>query len=1039
VDTDAGAQRGASLAATEEAAPARTAPTSSAPRPAVVAARRRRIRLDWAVAAGLLLLSLAYYTPLTTSNRILYDFDVWVFFYPLRQYAADALRAGRFPLWNPDIFIGAPFFANAQTALLYPLNLPFLFMSVPAAYSVSLWLHTWLAGAFTYLLARTRLGLSVGAALVAALAFSLGGFMTGLAGHVNQAQAAAWLPLLAWLLLGAIAGRSLRLATLGGLALALQVLAGHSQEVYLTLVALGVIALLAPWATRYQPVGGRTPATGNTVQPAASGARFAVPHPLAEHAWALALYALMVAIGLGLTAVQLLPTAEVQREGIRGGGLPYGEAISFSLPPPLLLRALLPGFWETPFGEYVGYVGTIPLCLALVALAAARSRWAVLAGALAGLGLALAIGGYNPIYPLLYQIVPGLGLFRVPARWLFVYSFGAALLAGLGAEWAWRVGRARDWRHALQWPRIVAVALLTIAGFAALLAISPPFQARRFFLTWVALVLVALALTALAALGRRRVALGLLVVAVAGELVAASQTANFRSAIPPDAYRAARPVLAPLLADGDHHRLLSLARDDYLLGEIAANRFPYPNLPPQVIENYTVASKHDEVMTPNVPLEYDLSTVDGYDGGVLPLGRWVTLMRALVIEDEPRIDGLLRHRLHYLPDERWLDLFDVRWVLTSALLDATVDDVPFDRLATRRLAPGQRYALPTPPTPVAAVALLSSVDDTTLPDGALVGRLTVTGADGTTQRLDVRLGQQTDRAAPPGGATGNLPTAPPPDSRLRDVDYVARLPLAAGTTVTQLEFENLAPAGTWLVRAATLLPTAGEPRPLTLSTALEAVPHDDPSPVKLYRVRNAAGPARLVPETLIADDGQALSYLRGPSFAPGRVATVAPGPAARALAAPPAPPTGAPPTAAPPGAAPEAEPPGEGVRIVERAPERWTIETTAAADRLLLLTQAFFPGWDATVDGQPAPLVRADYMFQGVYVPAGSHRVELQYRPHSVIIGLLVSIAAALATVALLVPFGRRQATVTYQPPHLPDGARAPAGDEVSPPPTADC
>ena len=36
-----------------------------------------------------------------------------VFFYALRQYAVDALREGRFPLWNPDIFLGSPFFANA--------------------------------------------------------------------------------------------------------------------------------------------------------------------------------------------------------------------------------------------------------------------------------------------------------------------------------------------------------------------------------------------------------------------------------------------------------------------------------------------------------------------------------------------------------------------------------------------------------------------------------------------------------------------------------------------------------------------------------------------------------------------------------------------------------------------------------------------------------------------------------------------------------------------------------------------------------------
>ncbi|HLH22801.1 MAG TPA: YfhO family protein [Chloroflexota bacterium] len=954
----------------------------------------RRAWTNWAAVAGLLLFVLAFYTPLTTSSRILYDFDVWVFFYPLRQYAADALRQGRFPLWNPDVFLGSPFFANAQTALLYPFNVVYLFLPVPTAYTVSLWLHTWLAGAFTYLLARSRLGLSLAAALVAALAFSLGGFMVGLAGHVNQLQAAAWLPLLAWLLLGAIARRSVRLAALGALALAVQVLAGHSQEVYLTLVALGVVALVGGWRGKDR---------------------------LRALAWALGLYALLVALGLALTAVQLLPTAEVQREGIRGGGLPYAEAISFSLPPPLLLRSLLPGFWDNPFGEYVGYVGTIPLCLGVLALAAARGRWVALGAALAGLGLVLAIGGYNPLYPLLYQIVPGLGLFRVPARWLFVYSFGMALLAGLGAEWAWRAGRARAWWRTLSRRRLVAVALVVGAALAAILVISPPLGARRYYVAWIGLGLVALALTALALARRRRLALGLLVAAVAAELVAASLTVNFRSAIPPDAYRAARPVLAPLLADQDHHRLLSLARDDYLLGDIAAGQFRYPDLPPPVIENYTVASKHDEVMTPNVPLEYGLATVDGYDGGVLPLARWLGLARALIAEDEPRGDGLLRHRLHYLPDERWLDLLDVRWVLTSALQDAVVDGVPFDRLATRRLAPGEQYTLPVTATPAATVALLSSVADASLPDGALVGRLTVYGTDDSAQAFDVRLGQQTDRAAPPGEAGTALPSAPPPDPRLRNVDYLVRLPLAPGTTVARLGFANLATTGTWLVRAATLLPAAGDPRPLPLTTALEPVPHDDPSPVKVYRARSVAGPARLVPEAIVADDSQALAFLSTPRFAPDRVATVAAGPGAHGLEPPP---DQLPLSAAGAG--------GDSVRVVERAAERWTLETSAAAERLLVLTDAFFPGWEAAIDNQPAPLVRADYLFQGLYVPAGTHRVELRYRPHSLTIGLLVSLAAALVALALLLPLGRRPAVVRYQPVRLRPAPRPPAGDGPS-------
>jgi uncharacterized membrane protein YfhO len=92
------------------------------------------------------------------------------------------------------------------------------------------------------------------------------------------------------------------------------------------------------------------------------------------------------------------------------------------------------------------------------------------------------------------------------------------------------------------------------------------------------------------------------------------------------------------------------------------------------------------------------------------------------------------------------------------------------------------------------------------------------------------------------------------------------------------------------------------------------------------------------------------------------------------------------------------------VRVVERAPERWAFQTDAPGERLLIVPQAYFPGWEARVDGTVAPIVRADYFFQGVYVPAGTHRVELTYRPTSVTIGLLVSLAALVVALAALVP-----------------------------------
>jgi hypothetical protein len=73
------------------------------------------------VAAALLFLaSLVFYYPLVFLGRMVVDYDAFVYFYPQRAYLAQSLVEGRLPLWNPYLFMGAPFLANPQTAVLYP-------------------------------------------------------------------------------------------------------------------------------------------------------------------------------------------------------------------------------------------------------------------------------------------------------------------------------------------------------------------------------------------------------------------------------------------------------------------------------------------------------------------------------------------------------------------------------------------------------------------------------------------------------------------------------------------------------------------------------------------------------------------------------------------------------------------------------------------------------------------------------------------------------------------------------------------------------
>jgi hypothetical protein len=79
-----------------------------------------------------------------------------------------------------------------------------------------------------------------------------------------------------------------------------------------------------------------------------------------------------------------------------------------------------------------------------------------------------------------------------------------------------------------------------------------------------------------------------------------------------------------------------------------------------------------------------------------------------------------------------------------------------------------------------------------------------------------------------------------------------------------------------------------------------------------------------------------------------------------------------------------------------------TVEVETPRPALLRLADLWYPDWKATVDGRPAPILRADYLLRAVPVPAGRHRVEFRFESPAVKTGLTVSIASLVAVLALL-------------------------------------
>lgn len=100
--------------------------------------------------------------------------------------------------------------------------------------------------------------------------------------------------------------------------------------------------------------------------------------------------------------------------------------------------------------------------------------------------------------------------------------------------------------------------------------------------------------------------------------------------------------------------------------------------------------------------------------------------------------------------------------------------------------------------------------------------------------------------------------------------------------------------------------------------------------------------------------------------------------------------------------------PGSGVRanpsatIVRYEPDEVEVNAVSPAPALLVLFDSYYPGWKATVNAAPAPILRADYNFRAVPVPAGTSRVLFEFKPWSFRLGLMLA-AAALAVLAAAV------------------------------------
>jgi hypothetical protein len=78
------------------------------------------------------------------------------------------------------------------------------------------------------------------------------------------------------------------------------------------------------------------------------------------------------------------------------------------------------------------------------------------------------------------------------------------------------------------------------------------------------------------------------------------------------------------------------------------------------------------------------------------------------------------------------------------------------------------------------------------------------------------------------------------------------------------------------------------------------------------------------------------------------------------------------------------------------------VRTSSNASSFLVTSDPYYPGWQVSIDGQPAHLFRADYALRGVSLPAGQHLVRFEFSPKSFYYGALISAISLLSLIVII-------------------------------------
>jgi Bacterial membrane protein YfhO len=907
--------------------------------------------------ASMVVLPAVFYARALLDNGLLYG-DAVTEHLPMWLFSVAEMNAGRFPWWNPYIYGGQPHAASFFSGVFYPVNLLFLALPPVAAANIVLLMPLSLCGLFVYLHLRD-LSVTVFGAWVAGMIAALCAAMQAHLGHSGFTVVAAWFAAQLFFTHRLLVRRQLRYAWLLALATALLIVGGHPQPAVYALIAIALYVVIA---------------TLNFRELHSWPKRMLVP-------------AASLAAGVGLASVLLVPALELTAQSTRLSA-DYSYFSQGSYPPlyaltlfaPWIFGGGYPPFEPRSWGpladtgwegiQYLG-VGALPL-MAAAALQFQRDervrRFAILALCL----FILAAGSFTPLHGLLFH-VPFYGSFRLSARYSILWGPVFAVLIGIGLDEI--VARRRGLRDML---------LLSLASFCGVLAIGTLLtlaftpQAFAVFLQiagsksswlgaalWIPLGIWAAQLTTLFLWLRRRTFLvSLLAMSCIAVLVFVDLGAfgwYFRS------YRPEVNILEP------SQMAMCLASEPAMSLDQPARE-----------ANVELIQTPLGPCSPNFAMIERIPSVDGYDS--LAQQRYLDWLSADGYGESVQSAITRRHA-------PVLDILGVRYLLAQSPKQASqqygslsYSSAPLSVVLSSR----QTVRLSLGLVNANVLGMITWLGNgTEVQQGEVVAEIRLTLADGSTRSLPLLAGLHTaewawDRPSLKGRVLHTRAPIAYDSPQYADGysghAYLAEIPLGSEMGITSVEIASKMESASIAVDRVSLSDTVthetigvGTVDILRGVDSYRELSHD--SGLTVFENIQALPRAWLVNSLEVMAPELVRDAVLNGNMPDGRLfdsSTVA-----------------------------LAETPlanmklnlssSDYAQVRGYVPGRIELEVSSKTNAFLVVSESYYPGWIAVVDGQPADIVRTDYLLMGLRVPAGIHDVVLSYSPRIFALGAALS------------------------------------------------